>query len=252
MVATDSTAPLTARSGTLQTYNAAVDLIERNLAVRPEKIAYIDDYGAYTYAELARRVNRCANALTGLGRRADALRRALLLALLFRLHRHAERHGARANESDPDRRALRATDCRHPGERCRVLRSQAVFRLRTRQRAHFSAFRRGDHGLAERASDPNRCVPRPATASPDDFLRRAHSLQRAARKSRSAEPRRAQLAPVHIGRRSAAARRRPPLARTHGLGDPRRPGLDRDAAYLFVEPAGFSALRYYRQAGSRL
>src|SRR2546428_2622903 len=66
MVATDSTAPLTARSGTLQTYNAAVDLIERNLAVRPEKIAYIDDYGAYTYAELARRVKRCANALTGL------------------------------------------------------------------------------------------------------------------------------------------------------------------------------------------
>src|SRR5438552_1206090 len=72
MVATDSTAPLTARSGTLQTYNAAVDLIERNLAVRPEKIAYIDDYGAYTYAELARRVNRCANALTGLGMALEA------------------------------------------------------------------------------------------------------------------------------------------------------------------------------------
>ena len=72
MVATDSTAPLTARSGTLQTYNAAVDLIERNLAVRPEKIAYIDDYGAYTYAELARRVNRCANALTGLGLALEA------------------------------------------------------------------------------------------------------------------------------------------------------------------------------------
>ena len=72
MVATDSTAPLTARSGTLQTYNAAVDLIERNFAVRPEKIAYIDDYGAYTYAELARRVNRCANALTGLGLALEA------------------------------------------------------------------------------------------------------------------------------------------------------------------------------------
>jgi len=72
MVATDSTALLNARSGTFQTYNAAVDLIERNLAVRPEKIAYIDDYGAYTYAELARRVNRCANALTGLGLALEA------------------------------------------------------------------------------------------------------------------------------------------------------------------------------------
>jgi len=49
-------------------YNAAHDLIERNLAAgRAGKIAYIDDAGAYTYGELAARVNRCANALTGLG-----------------------------------------------------------------------------------------------------------------------------------------------------------------------------------------
>jgi benzoate-CoA ligase len=48
-------------------YNAAADLIERNLAVRPEKIAYIDDNGRYTFAELAERVNRCANALCDLG-----------------------------------------------------------------------------------------------------------------------------------------------------------------------------------------
>jgi benzoate-CoA ligase len=53
--------------GTLQNYNAAVDLIERNLAARPDKIAYIDEHGAYSFAELAERVNRCANALTGLG-----------------------------------------------------------------------------------------------------------------------------------------------------------------------------------------
>jgi benzoate-CoA ligase len=52
---------------TLLEYNAAVDLIERNLAARPEKIAYIDERGSYTFAELAQRVNRCANALTGLG-----------------------------------------------------------------------------------------------------------------------------------------------------------------------------------------
>ncbi len=49
-------------------YNAAVDLVERNLiAGRGDKIAYIDDAGRYTYGDLARRVNRAANALAGLG-----------------------------------------------------------------------------------------------------------------------------------------------------------------------------------------
>ena len=49
-------------------YNAAHDLIERNLAAgRAGKVAYIDDGGRYTYGELAQRVNRAANALTGLG-----------------------------------------------------------------------------------------------------------------------------------------------------------------------------------------
>ena len=49
-------------------YNAAHDLIERNLAAgRARKIAYIDDKGSYTFGELAERVNRTANALVGLG-----------------------------------------------------------------------------------------------------------------------------------------------------------------------------------------
>jgi benzoate-CoA ligase len=49
-------------------YNAAHDLIERNLAAsRAGKTAYIDDQASYTYGELAERVNRCANALVGLG-----------------------------------------------------------------------------------------------------------------------------------------------------------------------------------------
>jgi benzoate-CoA ligase len=51
----------------LEHYNAAVDLIERNVTARPQKIAYIDAFGSYTFAELAERVNRCANALNGLG-----------------------------------------------------------------------------------------------------------------------------------------------------------------------------------------
>src|SRR6266513_5687191 len=53
-------------------YNAAHDLIERNLqAGRTDKVAYIDDRGSYTYGELAERVNRCANALVDLGVRPE-------------------------------------------------------------------------------------------------------------------------------------------------------------------------------------
>jgi len=49
-------------------YNAAHDLIERNLAAgRAGKLAYIDDEGAYTYGELAERINRAANTLASLG-----------------------------------------------------------------------------------------------------------------------------------------------------------------------------------------
>jgi benzoate-CoA ligase len=49
-------------------YNAAHDLIERNLAAgRGSKLAYIDDSGSYTYLQLAERVNRAANALVSLG-----------------------------------------------------------------------------------------------------------------------------------------------------------------------------------------
>jgi benzoate-CoA ligase len=49
-------------------YNAAHDLVERNLqAGRGGKLAYIDDRTRLTYAELAARVNRAGNALTGLG-----------------------------------------------------------------------------------------------------------------------------------------------------------------------------------------
>jgi benzoate-CoA ligase len=49
-------------------YNAAHDLIERNLAAgRAGKTAFIDDAGRYTYGELAARVDRAANALTGVG-----------------------------------------------------------------------------------------------------------------------------------------------------------------------------------------
>ncbi|MDQ5850001.1 MAG: benzoate-CoA ligase family protein [Pseudomonadota bacterium] len=49
-------------------YNAAVDLVGRNLAAgRGGKVAFVDDSGSCTYAELAERVDRAANALRALG-----------------------------------------------------------------------------------------------------------------------------------------------------------------------------------------
>ena len=53
-------------------YNAAHDLIERNLeAGRSDKIAFVDDLGTYTYGDLAERVNRFASALIDLGLRRE-------------------------------------------------------------------------------------------------------------------------------------------------------------------------------------
>ena len=49
-------------------YNAAVDLIDRHLqAGRGERIAFIDDAGALTYAELGERVDRAGSLLVSLG-----------------------------------------------------------------------------------------------------------------------------------------------------------------------------------------
>jgi benzoate-CoA ligase len=48
-------------------YNAAADLIGRNLPARAHKTAFIDEHGAYTYGELAQRVDRCAGALRAFG-----------------------------------------------------------------------------------------------------------------------------------------------------------------------------------------
>jgi benzoate-CoA ligase len=59
-------APVMLRSGTA-VYNAAVDLIERNLPTRADKPAFIDERTTLTYAELAGRADRFGNALLALG-----------------------------------------------------------------------------------------------------------------------------------------------------------------------------------------
>ncbi len=49
-------------------YNAAYDLLQRNLqANRGDKIAFIDDQGQYSYADLDKRSSQLANALTSIG-----------------------------------------------------------------------------------------------------------------------------------------------------------------------------------------
>src|SRR5439155_4842444 len=61
------TIPWQSRRGSMELqrdYNAAVDLVGRNLAAgRGSKIAYIDDTETCTYAQLAERVDRAANVL---------------------------------------------------------------------------------------------------------------------------------------------------------------------------------------------
>jgi benzoate-CoA ligase len=66
-------------------YNAALDLLDRNLeAGRGEAIAVIDDQGLTTYAELTEQANRFANALEDLGfQREDRLLLALLDSVDF-------------------------------------------------------------------------------------------------------------------------------------------------------------------------
>jgi benzoate-CoA ligase len=54
----------TPRTGT---YNAAVDLISRNLSHRPDKIAYIDSDGCYSYRDVAVRAEQAGAALRAIG-----------------------------------------------------------------------------------------------------------------------------------------------------------------------------------------
>jgi benzoate-CoA ligase len=65
---------------TTGSYNAAVDLVGRNLAAgRGAKVAFIDDAGRCTYEELAANVNRAANVLLEMGiRREERIAIAML------------------------------------------------------------------------------------------------------------------------------------------------------------------------------
>src|SRR5690348_7263065 len=61
-------------------FNAAVDLLDRNLAAgRGNKLAFVDDRASLTYAQLAERVDRAASALRRLGLQPE--QRAMLCLL---------------------------------------------------------------------------------------------------------------------------------------------------------------------------
>jgi benzoate-CoA ligase len=62
----------------MQPYNAAVDLLERNLAAgRADRIAYIDDREQVTFAALVERADRAGSVLRGLG--VDVEQRVLMV-----------------------------------------------------------------------------------------------------------------------------------------------------------------------------
>lgn len=67
-MAAESPAPETPNITLPRDYNAATDLIGRNLAAgRGDKLAFVDDSASCTYRELSERVDRAANALRRLG-----------------------------------------------------------------------------------------------------------------------------------------------------------------------------------------
>ncbi len=112
-------------------YNAAHDLIERNLrAGRAGKTAFIDDAGSVTYGELAERVNRAANALKGLGLGLEE--RIMLCAA--RHHRFPQRvprrdqgrHRADRRQHAADHGGLRVHAARQPRQGAGRVRAAAA------------------------------------------------------------------------------------------------------------------------------
>ena len=187
-----------------------------------------------------------------ISRRAHHARRRLLLALLLGLDRNAQGHGARALEHDSHRRALRQAHPRHPRGRRRVLRGEAVLRLRPWQRAVVPALGRRHYGADGRAADAGGGVQAHRREEADHLLRRADAVRGDACRPGAAEKGRTQSSRLHLGGRGAAAAHRADVQGEDRGRDSRRHRLDRDAAHLPFQPPGRRALRHHRQAGAGL
>ena len=198
-----------------------------------------------------------AELLSGSGpalrRRRRPPRRCLLLALLVGLHRRAQGHGARAFEPDPDRGAVRAPDPRIARGRPRVLRGQAVLRLRTGQQPDVPDGGGRHRDPDGRASDARRRVRaaargtsrRSSTACPRSMPRcsPSRSAARATNCACVAAPRPARRLPEELGKRWAAHFGVDIL---DGIGST-------EMLHIFLSNrAGRRALRHHRQAGAGL
>ena len=134
-----------------------------------------------------------------------------------------------------------------------LLGGKAVLRLRAGQRAHLPDVGGSDDRVAAGAADAGAGGRYLKKAPGHRLLRRADVLCRLSRQPRTRRSDATlQLRALRFCRRSAAGRRRPPLERALRRRHSRRHRLDRDAAYLHLEPPRRGEVRHHRQAGARL
>src|SRR3990172_2830336 len=258
-------------------YNAAHDLIERNLiAGRAAKIAYVDDAGRYTYGQLAERVNRAAGALTGIGL---AMEERVMLCHLDTVDWPSVFLGAikagivpvAVNTllttsdyefmlRDSRARALIVSEALYPsfapligklpllkhvivsGGNAQGHLSLQDLMARAGKTCETAPSSRG------RAADPAVGVQTSQGAAADRLLRGADALRGAARQPRAAEEGGTRPSRVHLGGRGAAGGHRralDPAFRRRGAG---RNRFHRASAHLPLQPAGRGSLRHHRQA----
>ena len=186
-------------------------------------------------------------------RRADPAGRCLLLALLFGLHRHAERRGSCSDQHDRTAELYAKPILGIQESDVVFSAAKLFFAYGLGNALSFPLVRGRDHGFAKRPADTGGGLPYSARIPADDLLWRADALQRASgelpncRNARSSNS-----APLHVGRRSVAAGSRPALARTYRRRYSRRPRLHRNAAYLFFQQTRRRSLRHVRETGVRV
>ena len=189
--------------------------------------------GAAVRAVAARRAAVPSRGIPG---RRHLLRRDRVLALLVGLDRHAQGRAPRAFEPDGDGAPHRPAVPRRARGRSRLLRRQAVLRLRPRQRHVVSDVGRRHRRAAAGAADAGGGVPHAQALPADPVLRRADALRgHAGLPAGHARQRLAAPAPVRLGRRGAARRGRQGLPRQVRRRRARRRRLHRDAAPVRVQ-----------------
>ena len=195
--------------------------------------------------------------------RADAPRRAGVLALFVRQHRPAERVRPPAPRHGGLRRAVRQRRARHPGDRPVLQRREAVLRLWAGQRAVLSVLGRRDGDPLAGPADAAERLRRHRGAPADAVLLRADRLRDDAGARTRAElvrPTARRSAPRPRGLRSLVDPSRGLRRRSAAAGvvralqgavrrrHPRWHRLDRGAAHVHLQPAGRDPARLERPA----